>query len=717
MDIIIENRQFRLVIGEDCIAKSLIHKATGEECLQLDELVSFFTLTQDRPFNNEIKLAFCNKRTTFEGNSLRQEGNKLIVGFDKVLFEAVVEVKITDSYASFCLVDYIIPPEAFRRLCMTPPPVSEFRLINLHLKKRTNFGQWLNVMWDDAVAVNVLATSPYEKIDSEKRPQSRILTADAVRGIKVKGCCAALIVTSPQELLDHIDVLECDYDMPHGARSRKSEFINASSYWVSDLNPDTVDTHIAICKQAGLKLMLIYYKSLFVEEAHYWNCGDYDLRECFGGLEGLKKVIGKIRDAGIIPGFHFLHSHIGINSRYVSPVADPRLNHTMHLALSKALGKEDTTVYVDREPWSAPMHPKCRVLQFGGELISYESFSAEPPYRFEGCKRGYYNTIATEHPYGTIGGILDISEFGSGSSVYIDQHTDLQDEVARKLAEVYNCGFEFVYYDGSEGVNTPYEFHVPYAQYRVYKLLNKEPLFCEGAAKAHFGWHMLSGGNAFDMDSKALVPTEDKLKPMIAKYPLKQAPHTAKDFTRLNFGWWDYFADNQPDSFEYGTSHAAAWNCPIIMKGNLPNIAQNARKKDVLETIKLWETARSTHFLSEEHKIAIRDENKEFHLFQTKSGLALREYHEVQTTPQLRAFVFAHDGEAAAVIWHRTGNGELQIPLGENAYDYRDGYDGTLLNKKAVATGTVIVLENRCYLRTKLSTEQLTEALEQATFV
>ena len=716
MDIIIENKQFQLTLGDDCIAKSLIHKPTGEECLQLDDPVSFFTLTQDRPFNNEIKLAYCNKRTTYEGTSLRRDGNRLIVGFDKVLFEVVIEVKTTDSYVSFCLVDYIIPPEAFMDMCFTPPPITEFRLINLNLKERKNFGQWLNVMWDDEVAVNVLATSPYERIDSEKRPHSRILTADAVRGIKLIGCSAALIVTTPNSLLEHIDVLECDYGMPRGAKARKGEFINMSSYWTRDLNPDNVDTHIAYCKQAGLKLMLIYYEGLFVEENYYRHCGDYDLKECFGGIEGLKDVIKKIRQAGIIPGFHFLHSHIGINSRYVTPVADPRLNHTMRFSLTQALGKEDTTIYVDRAPWSAPMHPQCRVIQVDGELISYQSFSLTPPYRFEGCTRGHYDTVITEHAFGTIGGVLDISEYGA-FSVYIDQYTDLQDEVARKIADIYNCGFEFVYYDGSEGVHAPYEFHIPNAQYRVYKLLEKEPIFCEGAAKAHFGWHMLSGGNAFDMDNKNLVPTEDRLKAMIAKYPLKQAPHTAKDFTRLNFGWWDYFPDNQPDSFEYGTCHAAAWDCPIILKGNLVNIVRNPRNDDVLETIRLWEVARKTSFLTEEQKHAMRDENKEFHLFETNSGLALCEYEEVQTVSSLRAFVFEYNGESVAVLWHRTGKDSLSIPLTADKFDYRNGFDGNKLEKKSEDNNTVIALENRCYLRTMISKEQLIDVLEKAQFV
>ena len=66
MSIIIENKELCLTLGEDCIAKSLVCKKTGEECLMQGENLPLFSLTEDRPYNNEIKLAHPNKRTTFQ---------------------------------------------------------------------------------------------------------------------------------------------------------------------------------------------------------------------------------------------------------------------------------------------------------------------------------------------------------------------------------------------------------------------------------------------------------------------------------------------------------------------------------------------------------------------------------------------------------------------------------------------------------------------------
>ena len=120
-------------------------------------------------------------------------------------------------------------------------------------------------------------------------------------------------------------------------------------------------------------------------------------------------------------------------------------------------------------------------------------------------------------PKGYSIGILDVSEFGA-TSVYINQKTSLQDEIAEKIAAIYDAGFQFFYFDGSEGVDPPFGINVALAQYRVFKRLKPQPLFAEGAAKTHFSWHMLSGGNAFD------VFRPEVLKEETNKWPAEEAP-------------------------------------------------------------------------------------------------------------------------------------------------------------------------------------------------
>ena len=702
----IENEQFCLTVGSDAIVRSLICRANGEECLAEGVSLPLCSVTQHRPFNNEIKLAHPNKRMTFNANRIRLEENRLIVGFELIGYEAVIELNVKPQYVAFKLADFIVPYEAFGHLCMTPPPVAEFRILQLPVKSRAKFGEWLNVAWDDAVAVNVLATSPHARIEGEKRGDYRIMSADAVQGVRIRGTEAALICCAKDALMDNIDAFEEDYSLPHGVKNRRSSPLNASLYWVFDMTPANVDAHIARAKQGGFSMMLIYYTCLYAGGGGYTHLGDYDYKDCYPrGAADVKEMLDKIKAAGITPGFHILHTHIGIHSRLVTPVADHRLHLTRNFTLSRPLSEEDTTVYVQENPEDSVMHEKARVLRFGGELIFYDGYSTEYPYCFTGCSRGHLNTNIVSHPLGEIGGILDISEFGA-TSLYLDQNTDLQDEIADKIADAYNAGFEFIYYDGSEGTNAPFEFHVPNAQYRIYKKLAKEPLFCEGAAKSHFSWHMLSGGNAFDQFRMNIF------KEKIVQFPFEEAPRMAQDFTRLNFGWWAFFDDTQADHYEFGTSRAAAWDCPVTMKGYLERMNNHPRTDDILEVLRRWEDARARGLITDEFKQMLRNPDQEHTLLLDGDGYRLVPYTAidgaVQGNADAAAFSMEIDGRGYAVLWHKTGEGKLTLPaLPDLKLEKEPGGE-------VISAAGEITLAGKIYVSAAVSEAEMAEAIRRA---
>ena len=625
-DVVIENARFRLVAGADARVKSLVLKATGEECVPGDEGIPLFSVTQDRPFNNEIKLIHSHKRTTYPANALRREGDRLVVGFEIAPYEAAVDLKVTDAYVEFRLADFLVDKEDYDYLKMDVPPVASFRVLQLPVLNRRNFGDWLNASWDEKSAIGVVGTSPYADIDHERRNAFRILTADLVRGQKLKGASAALVAANGREdFLDCMDRLEEDFDLPRGVKSRRSDAVNAFIYHVSGVTcPTNIDAHIKWAKKGGFKYMTINIGNICKETGSWGLEGDYDFNERYPrGKEDLKAMLAKIKASGIHPGLHFYHSHIGMKSRYVTPVADPRLNKTRRFTLAKPLdASTNTTELTVFEPTEGvTMFPACRVLQFGGELIAYESYTKEPPYRFLGVKRGAWDTTVTAHPYGQVGGILDISEFGMPMSCYLDQNTDLQEEVSAKLAEIYNCGFEYAYFDGSEGVNVPYNFHVSNAQYRQWKFLEPKPLFAEGAAKSHFDWHMLSGANAFDCFGPKIF------KKNIVRFPVAQAPLSWQDMTRVNFGWWAFWAKGRqdwwekcsagttPDHWQFACSQCLAWDCPATILVNISNVeADRENAEACFEVMRKWEYVRSNRLLTAEQKEMLKDTSKEFHL-------------------------------------------------------------------------------------------------------
>ena len=680
-DVVIETARFKLVIGDNARAKSLVVKATGEEMLDLREDVPAFSAVQPRPFNNEVKLVFPHKRTEFRADRVRREGDDLYVGFELVSYEAKIRVCERPDYVTFELVDFPLGPRGSNGLAMTYPPVDVMRILNLPVKDRAHFGDWLNVSWDETSAVSLFAAEPYTWVDNARRHGFRLMTAEALRGVKLRGAKAVLMAAATPSFLDAMDVAEVELGLPRGARDRRDPRMCQSIYWTSDVNPKNVDEHIALAKKGGFTKMLIYHTAV-CKQPDYADIADYepDRKLYPDGLASVCEMLAKIKAAGITPGLHVLQTFIGFNTHYVSPVADSRLNLKTHFTLAKPFAADAVgDLYVQECPADSPTNAPARILAFGGELLAYEGFTTERPYKFTGVTRGAKKTNAVAHPQGQIGGVLDVCEYGA-RSCYIDQNTDLQDEIAEKIAKVYDCGFEFMYNDGSEGASAPYGIHVANAQYRCWKKFAQKPLFMEGAAKSHFGWHHQSGANAFD------VFAPEEFKPMIVRWPLYEAPIMREDFSQLDFGWWGVYTPGQkvrlhtpdrptietvgtqPDMWEYGTSKAAAWDCPTAIQMSMSRMKEHPRADDLLAVLRRWEDVRAKRWLTPAQREALKDPKREFHLYETAPGAyELVEIEMLPTPPDakaIRGFLFERDGKRVIACWHTSGSGTFEADLG-----------------------------------------------------
>ena len=277
-----------------------------------------FSITEYRPYNGEVHLVYPSKSTTYEANSVSRVGDDLMVKFEMSHWVATVGLKITDSYIGFTLkkLDYV---KGFGD--NTQHPIDEFTMLQLPVRNRSYFGDWLNVMWDNDVAVNVLATDPFPRIDAVKYRDYALLQATAVRDVKLMGVGAALIATRQDKLLDRIDQLERDFDLPLGVKSRRNEEIRYSYLWLSSVSPKDIDEYIAIARKGGFRGIQIYWPAMFKTLGHYPWRDEYP-----NGMADLQTMIRKIKDAGMIAGFHIQHPKASLNDLYVSPVPDHRLN-------------------------------------------------------------------------------------------------------------------------------------------------------------------------------------------------------------------------------------------------------------------------------------------------------------------------------------------------------------------------------------------------------
>jgi len=710
--IVIENAEFRLIIGSDARAVSLLHKPTGQECLQKGIHTPVFSLTQYRPYDNELFLTYPAKTKTFYADTVYRKGNDLIVGFELEAHLATIGLTITDDYIGFTLKDigYDIGKVGLKRRT----EIDEFTLLQLPIRDRENFGEWLNVSWDKDVAVNVLGTSPYTKIDAVACPGYHLVQAGMETKIKLTGVGVALITTGKDKLLDRIDQVEKDFNLPRGVQSRREQAYKYSYYELQNVTPQNIDEHIVFARLGGFRAMVISYTDFASSMGHFpWN-SNYP-----NGMADLQTVTRKIQEAGMIPGFHIHYSKASKNDLYVTPVPDSRLNLVRIFTLSGAMDDRSAIIPVEENPEGCTLQKERRFLKLGNELVTYENYTTTPPYQFTGCKRGALSTKVNDFEKGFKFGLLDVDTWPI--FVRFDQFTGIQQEVAERLGKIYaDAGFRFVYFDGAEDVNMPYWFTVSKSQLAVYNCLKPAPLFSEGAIKSHFGWHILSRGNAFDV-----FPPES-IKQATRKYPAAEAKYIAQDFTSINFGWIEYLAPDsstigmQPDMFEYICSRGAAWDCPISLLGYLEQLKSHPRTPDNLEVIRRWEEARIADFFSDEQKKSLQNLNQEHILLINETGgFELCRYEQIQDAakgnPALQAFIFERSGKTVVVYWHISGEQQLKLNINpDKVHLARELWKEIPIQKDG--NGILIPAGDRRYLQVDMPREKVIAAFREAIF-
>jgi hypothetical protein len=660
-DIILENAEMRLEISPGGTAKSLIHKSSGQQCLARNVDIPMFTLTQDRPYDNELQLAYPAEVKQFPVTRVKYEKNHLVVEFDLVGYSASIAVKITDAYIGFSLEKLTYHGYTSLRT-KRKTPIDETLFFQIPVRTRKNFGEWLNVMWDEDIAVNLLATDAYARIRAQQQPGYHLLRAGSDGDVRLEGVGAALITTTTPDLLDRIARVEEDYGLPLGVKSRRSREYGYSYYEVSAITPQNVARHIQYAKRCGFRAMDVSYLAFASSAGHFPWRPEYPNR-----MDDLKNVVAQIKDAGIVPGIHIHYNKAHKQDAYVTPKPDPRLNLVESFTLAESIDGSATVIPVEEDPRRCTLEDERRILRIQDELMTYESYTIEPPYQFKNCRRGVLGTEASSHERSSRVGLLDVDTWPA--FVRFTQNTTIQEEVAERLKNIYEqAGFEFVYYDGAEDVPPPYWYTVSRAQWVVGKKLQPQPLFAEGACKSHFSWHILTRGNAFDVFKPEVI------KAATRAYPAAEILQTAKDFTSINFGWIGYWAPGQdtvgtqPDMLEYVTSRAAAWDCPIAIQSDLQAMDEHPRTPDNLEVIRRWEQVRARKWLTQEQKMALRNLEQEHLLLVNERG----EFVLVPCAPieqvagadgRVRAFVFEYRASTWVAYWHTRGEAVLEMAL------------------------------------------------------
>ena len=600
-EIAIENATFRLMLGTDGCAKSLVVKSSGEECLASGVRIPFATLRQDRPYDNEQHLIHPARPTVFASNRISRNGNVLEVGFEREYHVMKIRLSIADDYVAFFPdgTDYRITDD-FGDKRRTELDGIEF--LRLPVKSRAHFGECANVTWDEKTAVAVMGLSPEVRIDGEIPEGAsgwRLMRACTENSIGLFGRGAALVSDTKDKWLDRVDAMERDFHLPRGVKNRRDPIMRASYCLIGgDLTPESADECIAWLKKGGFRLCMVSY-SAFAS-----SCGHYTWRKTYpNGMADLKKVTDRLRAAGIVPALHIHYNKVSISDPYVKDGADPRIACVKEVCLAADIGPDDDTLVLQGAPDGLRTEDGRRLVRFGRELVSYENFTTSCPCRLTGVKRGLYGTPRLAHARGEYGRHLDVDDWYYFHR--IDQETDIQDEIAGRIAEIVDtCGFRIVYFDGGEDVPPPYWCNVPRAQWRVWRRIGNELRGAESALKSHFGWHMLSRGNAFDR----FYP--ERTRQSLDKYILPAARLAAEDFSTVDFGWLGFYlpgektkradflaknafaaatAGSTPEQIEMAVRAAYESNAPISLQFSLKKFRAHPQSDAILAVFKKYE--------------------------------------------------------------------------------------------------------------------------------
>ncbi len=740
-DVIFETRNLRLIIGQDGTLKSLIAKPSGAEYSFTDQPGPIAVVYRGGKTFDATDIEFTahlghfeDRATPYHGgesfrsSAVKKTDSNLTIYFHKAKVKATYQVTIDKDYLSFKLV------------ALEGEPIDRIDLLVLRIKKLTFLGTWINVAYNDHFGICLCAGNIKTNAGMDQYSEYVEMRAIAEKEVAFEGTTAVLFgCNKPKnKFLDMMEIVERDFNMPAGAHHRRSPIQKYSYLWATRPTPDNINEYIKLAKRCGLRMILFSYKAFTKGAGHFiWN-SQYP-----NGMADLKKVTDSVRKAGLKLGLHIHYSKAHKTDPYVTGVPDDRFHKIRTFTFAEDVDSKTDFIVINENPKGCILDEGRRILKAGKELIAYTNYTTEPHYQFTGCKRGHLKTTRTTHRVGEPLELLNVDDW----DVFIrfDQNTDIQDEVARRIGDIFNQTgpYDMVYFDGAEDVHTPFWYNVANAQYRVFSHFKTEPAVCEAAMNSHFGWHMMSRSNAYDVSSK-------HVKNFCYHVSCRTAPVRALDFTRIEFGWifglYDFIG---PDVLEYVLSRGAGWDCPFSIRTTPEQVAAHPRKEDCLDVIKLWEDARINNKLTEVQRKMLRTLDPKHHQFVKiwevvktkpwidlwgKTGFADQEHHlfineqggyelvPIDEIPDVatgffKAYTFrrpTRPNDTYVLIWDVKGQTDLLLPVAPNRLKTMRPL-GTLLPVRTQDGQTVVSVGSRRYLVFNgMGVDQVSRLIHQA---
>lgn len=359
----------------------------------------------------------------------------------------------------------------------------------------------------------------------------------------------------------------------------------------------------------------------------FFRFGDFELnREKWPeGWETFRRLVGRLKEAGIGSIFHTYAFFIDKASKYVTPVPDARLDAFRVFTLAEPLTAEATEITVN-EPTTGMttvtgfFEHNSVLLHLGDELVTFSGVSASPPWRFTGIRRGAHGTTASPHAQGARARHLKEC-FGL---LVPDPESTLFTEIAARHAEIVDhCGFEGIYLDAIDGssiLRGPEELWY-WANAFVVEIQKRlrRPVGMEMSAMWHHFWQYRTRWQAWDLPQRGHKRFLDE----------HAAQVNGALMLPLHLGWWGFQAfqppqiePTYPEVMETLGARLVGWNAGISLTAGIDRDALRRtplfqRAADILRTS---ETLRHSGTVDAPTRARLRDPGQDFALVSGADG-------------------------------------------------------------------------------------------------
>lgn len=663
-DIVFDGPRVKAVLGDDGVWKSLALKPSGRELLAAGKRLPLA----------EVVIG----QKHYAANRAAMDGARLTVGFAGCDTQLVYGVDAAGDWIAWKLVE------------VKGARPARATLVRIGVTIAERVGTRLGGAWDERDAVCLVGTNRQTEARPARRAGFTELAACSqdAPGPKLEGAGCALVAAPTPELRGVLRKLSVAFDLVRNEQDgvpSKDLPLARQSYWFLGFGEKDADRVIDLCRQTGFTQVLLNSGSWCVSPGHYVvNTHAYP-----DGVASLRRTVERFHEHGILLSIHAFASKVSKRDPYVTPVPDRRfwVDLRATLAADVDAGAAAIRTRDDLSQW--PGSPACRQKIWEGgvrkhqevilddEIVQYDSIGPEGRWdTFLGCKRGAWGTKAAAHKAGA-----ECRHYGVDGCIdgyILDQDAALFDETTSRLAALFDaCGFDGVYFDGSEDVDRRrYDYYAANAHAAVVSKIKKRPIVHMGGGFHHNVWHSFTHSGTVDTYLNTLYGyigaggTIDKW-PTVRDHingSVRYVESLQDDMIPGELGWFGIWPKGphtdglQLDETEYLMGKSLALDAPISLQTSFGQMESHPLTPGILEIVGAYERLRRSGKTPAAVKERLRAQDKDFMFFHAAPARedSLPEFLAVQPAEvaggkEVRAMVGACGEGSVAAVWHYVG--------------------------------------------------------------